>query len=187
MWPVYYDNSIMIYYYQENSSSFICDVFNLALSHDFRFQMVAIKCIFVPCFERLDAWVWVGYHFAYNEQGTMPNTLLWKKSHKIRCKRRHVKSTLFKTFLIPTHSHVMACQLSYWLQHRIIYLERNTNKGLLEEKGRHRHSHGVQGEWQLLLVRDLWDGPIVALLLRHHALSRHGCQILLKRWGEWLL
>ena len=75
MWPVYYDNSIMIYYYQENSSSFICDVFTLALSHDFRFQMVAIKCIFVPCFERLDAWVWVGYHFAYNEQGTMLNTL----------------------------------------------------------------------------------------------------------------
>ena len=155
MWPVYDDNSIMIYYYQENSYSLICDVFTLALSHDFRFQMVAIKCFFVPCFEHLDAWVWVGYHFAYNVQGTMPNTLLRKKSHKIRCKRRHVKSTLFKTFLIPTHSHAMACQHSYWLQHRIIYLERNTNKGLLEEKGRHRHSHGVQGEWQLLLVRDL--------------------------------
>jgi len=100
----------------------------------FDFRWLPKKCIFVPCFEHLDAWVWVGYHFAYNEQGTMPNTLLWKKSHKIRCKRRHVKSTLFKTFLIPTHSHVMACQLSYWLQHRIIYLERNTNKGLLEKR-----------------------------------------------------
>ena len=142
---------------------------------------------FCSLFSAFSCILWVGCHFAYNVQGALPNTLLWKKSHKSRCKRIHVKSILFEPFLIPTQSHAMACQFYYWLQHTIIYLERNTNKGLLEQKGRHRCGHGVQGERQLLLVRNLRDGPTVALCLRRHALRRHGCQILLKRWREWLL